>query len=210
MPELENDDDPLSDVVIPKHAVGKTQRKDQRTMSTNQQQVAAQQRIVNQMNKMNNPQHTPIVYLLLGLVCGGFWALGTSVQVLTSEAWMMGKTMDKISFNAFGQLWDAAHGLLPGSMLIPFLFGWGVQMALVIASIGVELPRYPWWRWYLAVGSCVVLIIANSCGDFASSALYGFWGQCGFTAVVFFLTFVMLLFTIMALKHAFTLAKVQP
>ena len=177
-------------------------------MGTETQQISRQQRIINQMNKMNNTQ-PPVVYLALGLVCGAFWALGTSVQVLTSEAWMMGTTMDKISFNAFGQLWDAAQGHLGGDMLIPFLFGWGVQMALVVSSIGVELPRKPEWRWWLSAGSCAVLIIANSCGDFASSAKYGFWGQCGFTAVIFFLTFVMMLFTVMAFKHAFTLAKLH-
>lgn len=175
-------------------------------MSTETQQISRQQRMIGQMNKMSNTQ-PPIVYLLVGLVCGGFWALGTSIQVLTSEAWMLHKTMDEISFNAFGQVWDACQGHLPGSMLVPFLFGWGVQMALIVSSVGVELPRHPEWRWWLAAGSCAVLIITNSCGDFASSAEYGFWGQCGFTAVVFFLTFVMLIFTIMALKHAFALAR---
>lgn len=175
-------------------------------MSTTEQQISKQQRMVNQMNKLNNTQ-PPLVYAALGLVCGAFWALGTSVQVLTSEAWMMGTSMDRIRFTAFGQLWDAAHGNLPGEMTIPFLFGWGVQMALVVSSVGVELPRHPAWRWWLSAGSCAVLIIANSCGDFASSVKYGFWGQCGFTAVIFFLTFVMMLFTIMAFKHAFALAK---
>lgn len=175
-------------------------------MSTDTQHVSKQQRIVNQMNKINGTQ-PPIVYLLLGLVCLGFWALGTSVQVLTSEAWMMHQTMDKISFNAYGQLWDACQGLLPGKMIVPFFFGWGVQLALIVTSVGVELPRKPEWRWWLAAGSCVVLIVANSCGDFASSAEYGFWGQMGFSAVIFFLTFVMMIFTIMAFKHAFTLAR---
>jgi hypothetical protein len=177
-------------------------------MSTNESQISRQQRMVQQMNKVSSAQ-PPLVYAGLGCVCAGFWALGTSVQVLTSEAWMMGKTMDKISFTAFGQLWDAAFGLLPADMLVPFLFGWGVQMALVVSSIGVELPRRPAWRWWLSAGSCGVLILANSCGDFASSAKYGFWGQCGFTSVVFFLTFVMMLFTVMAFKHAFALAKGQ-
>lgn len=121
----------------------------------------------------------------------------------------MGQTLDKISFNAFGQLWDAAHGQLGSELLVPFMFGWGVQMALVVASIGIELPRKPAWRWWLSVGSCAVLIIANSCGDFASSEKYQFWGQCGFTAVIFFLTFVMMLFTVMAFRHAFHLAKIQ-
>jgi hypothetical protein len=161
------------------------------------------------MGKASSHVQPPIVYLLIGLLCGFFWALGTSVQVLTSEAWMMGQTLDKISFNAFGQLWDAAWGHLPGNMWIPFVFGWGVQMALVVTGIGVELPKKPAWRWWLSAGSCFVLIVTNACGDFASAALYGFWGQLGFTAVIFFLTFVMLIFAIMAFRHAFALAKAQ-
>jgi hypothetical protein len=177
-------------------------------MGTDLQQITRQQRIINQMNKMGNTQ-PPIVYAALGLVCGAFWVLGTSVQVLTSEAWMMGQTMDHISLNAFGQIYDAFRGLLPGHLMIPFLFGWGVQMALVVASVGVELPKRPAWRWWLAAGTCAVLIFVNSCGDFASSVQYGFWGQCGFTAVIFFLTFVMMIFTIMAFKHAFALAKLH-
>ena len=177
-------------------------------MGTDPQQVSRQQKLVNQMNKMNRTQ-PPLVYFGLGLVTGGFWALGTSVQVLTSEAWLMRKALDHISFNAYGQLWDAMHGNLPGDMLVPFFFGWGVQLALVVSSVGVELPKKPAWRWWLAVGSCAVLIIANSCGDFASSAQYGPWGQLGFSAVVFFLTFVMAIFTIMAFRHAFHLAKLH-
>jgi len=177
-------------------------------MGTDSQQITRQQKFVNQMDKVNHTQ-PPLVYLGLGLVTGGFWALGTSVQVLTSEAWMMHKTMDHISFNAYGQLWDACHGNLPGNMIAPFFFGWGVQLALIVASVGIEVPQKPAWRYWLAAGSCTVLIIANSCGDFASTAEYGFWGQLGFSAVIFFLTFVMMIFTIMAFRHAFHLAKIH-
>jgi hypothetical protein len=61
----------------------------------------------------------------------------------------------------------------------------------------------------LAAWSSAALVIANSCGDWAGSAEYGFWGQMGFTAVIFFLTFVMLIFAIMSFKHAFALAKLH-
>src|SRR5690348_8858946 len=104
-------------------------------MSATDQQVSKQQRIVNQMHKLSHTQ-PPLVYAGLGLVCGAFWALGTSVQVLTSEAWMMKQQLDHLSLNAFGQVYDASRGQLPGNLMIPFLFGWGVQMALVVASIG--------------------------------------------------------------------------
>src|SRR5579884_2255763 len=144
----------------------------------------------------------PLVYVLLGIALGGIWALGTSVQVLTSEAWMMGIPMNKIDFSAWGQLRDAATGHLASSMLIPFMFGWGVQFALIVTSVGIELPPYPRWRYWLAWGVSGGLVVVNSCGDWNSSSNYGFWGQAGFTLVVFFITFCMLLFAIMAFKHA--------
>src|SRR5438105_11076683 len=170
------------------------------SMAINQQQVNAQQKIIAGMNKHHI--QPPVVYLILALVCFGFWALGTSTQVLTSEAWMMGKTMRTISITAYGQLWEIITTQRTDVPLIPFVFGWGVQLALIVAAIGVELPRKPAWRFRLAAGSSMLLIVANSCGDWAGSAEYGFWGQCGFTAVIFFLTFVMLIFAIEALKKA--------
>lgn len=149
----------------------------------------------------------PLVYVLLGLALLCIWCLGTSVQVLTSEAWMMRETMNQINFTAWSQLWDAAQGKLSSNMYVPFMFGWGVQFALIVASIGVELPRDPAWRYYLAWLVVGALIFVNACGDWNSSAQYGFWGQSGFTSVVFFVTFCMLLFAIMAFKHAWMIMK---
>src|SRR5260370_39952433 len=155
---------------------------------------------------LENVAHwAPLVYIIIGLALGGIWALGTSVQVLTSEAWMMGKEMKQIDFTAFGQLWQAIRGELPPEMYVPFIFGWGVQLALIVASIGTELPPNPRWRYYLAWAAVIGLIAINSCGDFASSAKYGTWGQWGFTFVIFFITFCMLLFAIMALKYAWSI-----
>ena len=153
---------------------------------------------------MNVAHWPPLVYVALGLACGGIWALGTSVQVLTSEAWMIGVPMRQIDFTAFGQLVAATTGHLTPAMLVPFMFGWGVQFALIVASVGIELPPHPQWRYWLAWIAVIGLICVNSCGDFVSSSTYGFWGQCGFTLVVFFVTFCMLLFAIMAFKHAWT------
>jgi len=162
------------------------------------------------MQMLGNVAHwPPLVYVLLGLALGGIWALGTSVQVLTSEAWMLHKEMRQIDFTAFGQLWDAVTGHLPPTMLVPFVFGWGVQFALIVASIGIELPSHPRWRYWLAWIAVIGLIAVNSCGDFVSSTPYGFWGQWGFTLVIFFITFCMLLFAIMAFMKAWTVMR-QP
>lgn len=159
------------------------------------------------LNFINPNLWPPLVYVLIGVALFGVWALGTSVQVLTSEAWMMGKSMSEINFTAFGQLWQAIRGQLPADMLVPFMFGWGVQFALIIASIGIELPRRPAWRYWTALSIVIGLIGVNSCGDFVSSAQFGFWGQSGFTLVVFFVTFCMLIFCIMAFKHAWAAAQ---
>lgn len=174
-------------------------------MGVSPQQVDAQRKIIDAMNKHH--LHPPIVYLILAIVCFGFWALGTSTQVLTSEAWIRHQTMQNISITAYSQLWQIITTQRSDVPLIPFSFGWGVQLALIVAAIGVELPRKPAWRFRLAAGSSVALIVANSCGDWAGSSDYGFWGQMGFTAVIFFLTFVMLIFAIEAVKKAWAGAK---
>jgi hypothetical protein len=118
---------------------------------------------------------------------------------------MMERRLSEINFNAFGQLWDAGHGNLPPEMYVPFAFGWGVQFALIVASVGIELPRHPAWRYWLSWTAILGLIGINSCGDFAASSEYGFWGQCGFTLTILFITFCMGLFAIMAFKHAWDL-----
>ena len=92
----------------------------------------------------------PVVYAILGLFALLFWAGGTAIQVQTSEAWIMGVPLkDFPSIATFGQLWEFAWGRLPVTALVPFSFGWGVQVALIIASVGVELPRRPRWRFCL-------------------------------------------------------------
>jgi hypothetical protein len=177
-------------------------------MTVNPQHLNAQQKIVDHMGK--NHVQPPIVYLILGVICLGFWTLGTSTQVLTSEAWMMQESMKIIpTVTAYGQLWDIIFVHKSDIPLIPFMFGWGVQLALIVSAVGVELPRKPVWRFRLAAWSSAGLIIANSCGDWAGAAEYGFFGQVGFTAVIFFLTFVMLIFAINAFKHAWTLARLH-
>jgi hypothetical protein len=177
-------------------------------MAVNPQHVSSQQKVIDTMNKHH--LQPPIVYLLLGVLCLAFWALGTSTQVLTSEAWMMQQSMKILpNATAYAQLWQVITTQHSDVPLAPFMFGWGVQLALIVTAIGVELPKKPVWRYRLAAWSSAALVIANSCGDWAGSAEYGFWGQMGFTAVIFFLTFVMLIFAIMAFKHAFALAKLH-
>ena len=152
----------------------------------------------------------PVVYAILGLFALLFWAGGTAIQVQTSEAWIMGVPLkDFPSIATFGQLWEFAWGRLPVAALVPFSFGWGVQVALIIASVGVELPRRPIWRYRLSWFVIIVLIVVNSAGDFVYSWHYGFWGASGFTVVILFVTFCAGLLAIMCFIHMFDKLRLQ-
>lgn len=107
-----------------------------------------------------------------------------------------GVSMVVSPLSAIGQIWDFLWGHLAPGLLIPYTFSWGVQMATLIASIGVELPREPWYRFWGCIAILAIMISVNSCGDYQGAAPYGGWGQLGFTAVVLFLTFVVGLMSI--------------
>ena len=132
----------------------------------------------------------PWAYFIPCAICFVFWLLGTAVQVQTSEQWMMQVSASTVpTLATFMQVWLAVHGQLPQYMVVPFMFGWGVQVALIVASFGAELPRHPEWRFRLCWGVIILLVIVNSCGDWAYSTPYGIWGQLGFSLVILFLTF---------------------
>jgi hypothetical protein len=132
----------------------------------------------------------PWVYFIPAVICGIAWLLGTAVQVQTSEQWMMQSSVSTVpTLSTFVQVWIALHGQLPQDMVVPFMFGWGVQVALIVASFGAELPRDPEWRFKLCWGIIILLVIVNSCGDWNYSSPYGVWGQSGFSLVILFLTF---------------------
>jgi hypothetical protein len=145
----------------------------------------------------------PLVDLIAGIFLLAIWAGGTAVQVLTSEAWFAHSTLT--SFNvlaAYQQLWQFVHGDMSTSLLAPFMFAWGTQAALVVASIGIELPRHPEWRYKGAWALMWLLVAVNSAGDFSSTSGYGFWGQLGFTTAVLFATFVVGLLAVMCFVRA--------
>lgn len=145
----------------------------------------------------------PLVYIGVGLFCVGIWLLGTAIQVQTSEAWMMNVPLTAFPTLAiFGQIIDVCKGTLPGNMVVPFSFGWGTQIALILASLGIELPKTPAWRYRLAIIATITLIAVNSAGDYNYSNGYGFWGQLAFTFVIFFMTFVVGILAIMCFMHA--------
>src|SRR5260370_37046899 len=83
----------------------------------------------------------PLVDVVLGAACLGMWAAGTAVQVQTSEAWILNAWVSTLpTLATFGQVWDFITGHLAARQVVPFVFGWGVQLALIVASVGIELP----------------------------------------------------------------------
>ena len=155
-------------------------------------------------------QWPPLVWLLLAIVLTILWLGGTCTEVSTSIAWMTNQPVTMTGFTPLLLFAQFFGGTIEAKMLAPFIFAWGVQGAGMIGSFGVELPRYPRWRYYAASGLCIALIVSNSCGDWDSSKQYGFWGQAGFTSVLLFVTFGMGLFAIMAYRHAFSRMKQPP
>lgn len=146
----------------------------------------------------------PVVYFILGVVCLLMWAGGTAMQVQTSEAWILGAQVKYLpTLSTFLQIWLFITGQLPGDQIVPFGFAWGVQLALIVASVGVEMPKHPKWRYYLSWAVVVVLIGVNSAGDYNYSAQYGGWGQLGFTVVILFVTFCLGLLAIICFTHGF-------
>jgi hypothetical protein len=146
----------------------------------------------------------PLVYFLLGVVCLTLWLAGTAVQVQTSEAWMMQTTVRATpTLSTFAQLVDFVRGLPISCGIVPFIFAWGVQLASIVASVGIEMPPHPAWRFSLSWIVVVGLIIVNSCGDFFYRSPYGTWGQIGFSVVILFVTFCLGLFAVMAFVHMF-------
>src|SRR6266446_4322504 len=109
----------------------KSTRKDSDTMASTEQATFV--RRVTQVATW-----PPFVYFLLGFVCLGMWTAGTAVQVQTSEAWIMGQQVNNLpTLSTFAQIVLFISGHLPANEVVPFTFAWGVQLALIIASVGI-------------------------------------------------------------------------
>lgn len=146
----------------------------------------------------------PVVLIPLGIIVLFFWFAGTSVQVLTSEAWFAHTSVSPFSLVlTFQQIGQFVSGRMTWEQLFPFIFAWGVQFALILTSIGIEMPRHPAWRFWTAWAISIGLIVINSCGDYQTTAPYGGWSQIGFTIVLLFVTFCLGLLAITCFVHAY-------
>lgn len=111
------------------------------------------------------------------------------------------------TLSVFMQVGYMVHGQLDPSYVVPFIFATAVQIALLIGSFGLELPKEPAWRHNCAYGLIVLMILINGCGDWQYASPYGFWGQAGFSIAIMFLTAACGFFAIVCFMHG--LRKMQ-
>jgi len=156
----------------------------------------------------------PVVLLALGIVVLFFWLWGNLTQIQTSEAWMLhlqsgSQTFSLLpNFSLFTQISAFFTGSLSGPALIADTWGWGIQIVLLVCSIGIERPQLFITRKYnktlpfsesVAKSArsraaifkfvAVAMIILNSVADFSYSAADGLWGQLAFSAITLTMSF---------------------
>jgi hypothetical protein len=145
----------------------------------------------------------PWAFLIPCGLCIVFCLIGTSVQVQTSEAWMAQVATTSVpTLSTFVQVMQFVQGKLPDSLIVPFIFAWGTQVALIVGSFGIELPKLPAWRFYGSWILIGLMVFINGAGDWNYSSSYGAWGQAGFCVAIMFLTFVCGFLAIVCFMHA--------
>jgi hypothetical protein len=153
----------------------------------------------------------PIVLLAAGIVVAGFYVWGNLTQIQTSEAWIL-QSHAALSlvprFDLFGQIKDFFTGQLSGSNLVADTWGWGIQIVLLVCSIGIERPQLFIHRKYnskLTFSDSVAktarrrgaifktlafaMIVLNSIADFNYSSHAGVWSQIAFSAITLMMSF---------------------
>lgn len=135
----------------------------------------------------------PIFKVFAGSVLGYFWLWGNTVQLGTSEAWFL--HLDSVSlsphFSIILQVSDFWSGF-PAQYTIAYTWAWGIQVLLLVFSIGMEWPvqtpegraRARWFKY----GS-IICIVLNSLADFFFSSSFGFWEQLAFVGITLMMSF---------------------
>jgi len=138
----------------------------------------------------------PYAYFIAGALAGVVYIGATAVQLQTSELWIEtaisgAKVTDALMphFSVFTQVFAFWYGGLTQEQVVPYIVAWGIQAALVLFSIGLEVPHVGRGRAELFGSACLVMIVVNSLGDWNYASMYGFWGQVGFTGALFVMTF---------------------
>lgn len=135
----------------------------------------------------------PIFKVGAGTALGYFWLWGNSVQIATSEAWfshLKGVTLSP-HFGIIMQVTDFWNGFASENV-IAYTWAWGIQVLLLVFSIGIEWPvftpagiaRARWFKY----GS-LACIALNCLADFFFASNYGFWEQLAFTGITLMMSF---------------------
>lgn len=159
----------------------------------------------------SSPKASPVITLILGVILLFFWVLGTVMQIQTSEAYFM--HADKVAMSPdlaiIMQPVQFVSGTLPATQLESFLWGWGIELALLICVVGYEMAHeslsssHRNFARFLQTGACA-LIFFDFWSDVNYNTLATFWQQVGFACV---LTFIVVVFGVVAerfIRHGLT------
>jgi hypothetical protein len=143
----------------------------------------------------NKPLHEhPVGALVVGLLLLFFALWGISVQLTTSEAWFMGRSVTTSIVPYFGILGQPVlllQGRLSGLQLEAFTYAWGVEVVQFFLSTGLVFAMLKHNRvvsWICLIG-CLAVMVLDSLSDFFFNAAANGWQQAGFTLVVFLMAF---------------------
>ncbi len=143
----------------------------------------------------NRPLHEhPLGALVVGTILLFFALWGISVQLTTSEAWFLGRSVTTSIVPYFGILGQPVlfvEGHLSGIELEAFTYAWGVEVVQFFLSTGLVFAMLKHNRvvsWICLIG-CLAVMVLDSLSDFFFNVAANGWQQAGFTLVVFLMAF---------------------
>lgn len=148
---------------------------------------------------------SPIVFLVLGVLCLAFWILASLLQIQTSEAFLLhGATVSFMpNWSVVMQPVLLMQGQLSPSDAKAALWGWGIELIYLVCVIGFEVSHdavssanRKLANWFKT--GAMVLIAFDAYTDFSYGSLAsGFWGQIAFAGIT---AFIVLFFGVVGLR----------
>ena len=139
--------------------------------------------------------NSPIPVILVGLALVVFWALGSMLQIQTSEAFILcGPAVTFVpNWSILRQPVDLIQGHLTTEMAKATMWGWGIELIYLVCIVGYEVAHegvrssnHHLAAWF-STGT-VALIAFDAYTDFQYGQLAsGFWGQVAFALVTAFI-----------------------
>jgi hypothetical protein len=149
--------------------------------------------------------NSPLPMLILGIALIGFWVLASTLQIQTSEAFILNGPAVKFNpdWAILMQPIDLVQGHLSQDMAKAVMWGWGIELMFLILIVGYEIAHESvkassqtlagWFRT-----GTIVLVAFDGWTDFQYGQLAsGLWGQLAFALVT---AFVVMFFGIVGLR----------